>query len=244
MSLIYGDNFANQTTFPASSKYNLCSIFKLAPAVNAENLVLPVLTLTEGCYRAMFSKCPQLVAAPKILPATTLAKECCWYMFEECPITTAPVLPATELVYGCYGNMFINCGSLNYIKCLATTGFGTTNCLQNWTKSVAAVGNFVKDANTSWTTGINGIPTGWTVYNDGEEPAPDPEDGEWRISGQAVELPYSLNAIDGHSSAYAKGTYDFIVYVELEALQPTYLQFEHADQSADIYVNNTKVCTH
>ena len=99
-------------------------------------------------------------------------------MFEECPITIAPILPATTLVNTCYGYMFTKCGSLNYIKCLANAGFGSTNCLQGWVQNVAAVGTFVKDANTSWTNGNNGIPNGWTIYNDGAEPAPDPEDGE------------------------------------------------------------------
>lgn len=241
MSLIYGDNFVGQTTMTGT--YNFCSLFKLAPVVSAENLILPA-ALTNYCYRAMFSKCSQLIVAPA-LPATTLAQGCYWYMFEECSITTAPELPATALVRECYGNMFISCGSLNYIKCLATTGFDTYQCLQNWVKTVAPTGTFVKDANTStWPSGIHGIPTGWTVYNEGDEPEPEPEDGAWRINGTKVDLPYSVNGIDGHSSGYAKGTYSFVASMELEAVQPTYLQFEHADQSADIYVNNALVTTH
>ena len=163
MSLIYGDNFVNQTTL--SGTYNFCSIFKKATVVSAENLVLPTTTLTNYCYRAMFSLCPVLVTPPA-LPATSLAQGCYWYMFEGCGITTAPDLLATTLVRECYGYMFTQCTSLNYIKCLATSGFGTTQCLTGWVNRVAAAGIFIKDANaTSWPSGNNGIPTGWTVVD-------------------------------------------------------------------------------
>ena len=39
----------------------------------------------------------------------------------------------------------------------------------NWVTGVAADGIFVKDANmSSWTTGANGIPSGWTVIDDSD----------------------------------------------------------------------------
>ena len=160
MSLIYGDVFEGQTTL--SGTYNFCSLFKQSKAVSAENLILPATSLTECCYRAMFSK-STLEVAPA-LPATTLATSCYYYMFEDCAITTAPELLATTLVKECYGSMFKGCTNLNYIKCLATTGFGTSNCLSNWVDGVASTGTFVKDENTtSWTTGTSGIPSGWVV---------------------------------------------------------------------------------
>lgn len=59
-----------------------------------------------------------------------------------------------------------------------------------------------------------------------------------------ITLPYSINAIDGHSSNYNKGTFNFETTVTLHKVQPTYLWFQHADQSADIYVDNVKVTTH
>ena len=163
MSLIYGDVFEGETTLTGT--YNFCSIFKQSKAVSAENMILPSTTLTNYCYRAMFSLAPNLITPPA-LPATTLAQGCYWYMFEKCPMSTAPDLLAPTLVQECYGNMFTGCSNLNYIKCLATTK-SATNCLQTWVKDVAATGTFVKDANTTWTTGTSGIPTGWVVY-DGE----------------------------------------------------------------------------
>ena len=66
----------------------------------------------------------------------------------------------------------------------------------------------------------------------------------WRYGGNVVETPYSVNRIDGHSSNYSKGTFAFETSVVLRAAQPTYLWFQHADQSADIYVDDVKVGTH
>ena len=43
-------------------------------------------------------------------------------MFISCSsLTTAPELPATELVNGCYNGMFNSCTKLNYVKAMFTT---------------------------------------------------------------------------------------------------------------------------
>ena len=321
MSLVYGDGFRGQTGLTGT--YNFCSIFKLANCVSAENLVLPSTTLTNYCYRAMFSKCPLLVKAPE-LPATTLAQGCYWYMFEECPITEAPELIAETLVRECYGYMFTGCGNLNYIKCMANSGFNAVSARTNWVNNVAVSGTFVKDSSVSvstWGRGIGGIPTGWLVYDDVAVMAPeiycdgynnvtitcetsgaviyyktgltrnaeytiytvpftisedtvvdayaelngqesrsisqtceyisdDPYESSnrdlrtWDYSGQKVTAPYSVNAIDGHSAKYARGSFNFETTFALREAQPTYLWFQHADQSATVYIDDTLVEKH
>ena len=320
MSLIYGDNFIGQTTFNGGT-FNFCSLFKRTNVESAENLVLPALTLTEYCYRALFSWCTYLTKAPQ-LPATTLAKGVYWYMFENCAIVEAPELLAEHLVAECYGNMFTGCTSLNYIKCMAIDGFSTTNCKQNWVSSVARQGTFVKDSGVSvdtWTRGNSGIPTNWLVYDDipvvpptitydgfseitltcetqgadiyyrlnntGEYSAyttaititadtiiqtyselngqesrtvsqtcqyvsnvpieySNRDLKKWNYGNQEITTPYSVNAIDGHSSNYAKGTFNFETSFALSGAQPTYLWFQHADHSASIYVDDTLVEKH
>lgn len=163
MSLIYGDNFIGNNSL--SGTYNFCSIFKNTLVISAENLVLPTITLTNYCYRAMFSLCTTLVTPPA-LPATTIAQGCYWYMFEKCGISTSPDLLATTLVRECYGYMFTGCTSLNAVKCLATAGFGSSQCLSGWMTNVAGTGIFTKDAAaTSWPSGNNGIPSGWSVIS-------------------------------------------------------------------------------
>ena len=127
--------------------------------------VLPATTLGRSCYSAMFSSCRSLTTAPA-LPATTLALFCYNSMFAGCTkLTTAPELPATTLANNCYDSMFYKCTKLNYIKCLATD-ISASNCTSNWVSGVASRGTFVKAPSmTSWTTGVRGIPKGWTVQN-------------------------------------------------------------------------------
>jgi hypothetical protein len=115
----------------------------------------------------MFSGCTRLTSAP-VLPATTLANDCYDRMFSGCTsLITAPELPATTLANYCYYYMFNGCSKLNYIKMLATD-ISASNCLTNWVSGVASTGTFIKHPNmTSLATGVDGIPTGWTVedYN-------------------------------------------------------------------------------
>ncbi|WP_295590248.1 hypothetical protein [uncultured Methanobrevibacter sp.] len=135
-----------------------CSSLTTAPA-------LPATTLARQCYSHMFNGCTSLTTAPE-LPATTLEYHCYWLMFYNCTsLTTAPVLSATTLVEGCYTGMFRNCSSLNYIKCLATN-ISATDCTSVWLEDVSSSGTFVKASSmSSWPTGENGIPSGWTVTN-------------------------------------------------------------------------------
>ena len=220
MSLISGDNFANNKTLTANYAFRSLfgSTYNYETLISAENLVLPATTLTKGCYSFMFQDCESLETAPT-LPATTLADSCYNGMFYECtnlttapalPVTilatecyqymfygcirlvNAPTLPATTLATGCYqymfggctnlknapelsatkladrcyGGMFYKCTKLSYIKCLATD-ISATDCTYIWVYKVANTGTFVKAASMpSWTTGDNGIPTGWTVINE------------------------------------------------------------------------------
>ena len=162
--------------------FNSCTSLRTAP-------VLPATTLAEMCYQEMFTACSSLSNAPSSLPATTLADFCYWSMFHSCNLTTPPSLPATTLTEGCYAYMFKNntnlttaptlpaktlaercyvqmfwgCSKLNYIKCLATN-ISATSCTENWVKGVASSGTFVSHKSmSSWTTGVNGKPSGWST---------------------------------------------------------------------------------
>ena len=127
---------------------------------------LPTMTLASSCYSGMFQGCTSLTVAPE-LPATEMSISCyyCYsYMFQGCTsLTTAPELPATKLVTNCYYGMFSGCTNLNSITCLATN-ISESDCTTNWVNGVSASGTFTKAASmSSWTTGNNGIPNGWTI---------------------------------------------------------------------------------
>ena len=138
-----------------------CTSLTTAPA-------LPATTLAESCYGNMYKDCTSLESAPA-LSATTLAKSCYNGMFQGCTsLTTAPELPAETLVTGCYWKMFKDCTSLNSVTMLATD-IAATDCLTDWMSNVAATGTFIKAASmTSLPTGVNGIPSGWTVTDYGQ----------------------------------------------------------------------------
>lgn len=135
-----------------------CSSLTTAPQ-------LPATTLANNCYQSMFQGCTSLTTAPQ-LPATILADSCYEGMFASCTsLTMAPQLLATTLADYCYQYMFGDCTSLNSITCLATD-ISASNCTRYWVSGVASSGTFTKaDSMTSWTSGPNGIPSGWTVQD-------------------------------------------------------------------------------
>ncbi len=153
---------------PATTLGNNCYTSMFASCTGLTSLpsgLLHATTLSSGCYSQMFEYCDGLASVPSnLLSATTLTTSCYYSMFRGCTsLTTAPDLPATTLIDYCYSQMFQNCGRLNYIKALFTTEPGTwyTN---NWVSGVASSGTFVKSSSATWTTtGVSGIPSGWTV---------------------------------------------------------------------------------
>ena len=191
MSLHYGDDFVGQTDL-TGKRHAFYTLFSYNnKLVSAENLILPATTLENYCYGSMFQTCTSLVTAPELpattladtcyvsmfhnctslvtapeLPATTLANSCYYCMFISCTsLTSAPELPATTLIGRCYGEMFHGCTNLNYIKCLATN-IPEDDCTSNWVNGVSPTGTFVKASSmSSWTTGNDGIPSGWSIEN-------------------------------------------------------------------------------
>lgn len=86
MSLIYGDNFANQTAFPVDTNSNFAYLFKNdSNLTDASNLILPATILNNSCYKYMFYGCTSLTTAP-ILLATTSAQDCYMSMFAGCTL--------------------------------------------------------------------------------------------------------------------------------------------------------------
>lgn len=85
-------------------------------------------------------------------------------MFQGCTsLTSAPELPAKELIRNCYQLMFKDCSKLRYVKALFTTS-PSEETTKDWLSGVAASGTFVKSKNATWNvTGVHGIPKGWKI---------------------------------------------------------------------------------
>ena len=155
-------SLTNPPALPATNLAEQCYYYMFSQCTSLTNPpTLSATTLYYQCYRGMFKNCRNLSTAPD-LPATTLAEECYYEMFYNCKnLTSAPDLPAPTLVTKCYYTMFSSCTSLNRIKCLATD-ISASSCTSSWLSGVAASGTFTSVAGVSWSTGANGIPSGWT----------------------------------------------------------------------------------
>lgn len=97
---------------------NACNgLFMRMKVVDASELILPSLILTNNCYEVMFDGCEELLYPPVILPAKQLADFCYLEMFNYCEkLIKTPILPATDLPECCYGYMFAYCPSLQEIQ--------------------------------------------------------------------------------------------------------------------------------
>ena len=168
MSLLSSANFKTAVAIPNTTECAFGELFYENTHIKnhaQKALVLPAITLAEGCYYNMFYGCTSLTDAPE-LPATTLADSCYSCMFYGCTsLSDAPALPATTLADECYKHMFSGCSSLNTVICLAT-GISAYDCTYYWLDDVASSGTFTKAASmTGWTRGESGIPSGWTVVD-------------------------------------------------------------------------------
>jgi hypothetical protein len=192
-----------------TSMFRDCSSLTAAPE-------LPAQELKNSCYGNMFYNCSSLVTAPTVL-GTTLEAACCQSMFTNCILLSkAPMLPATTLVTNCYQNMFLNCSSLNEITVLATD-ISATNCTTNWMKNVASNGTFHKASGMNdWPSGISGIPSGWTVFEDAPVNPTEPsfsytvtEDRYWlaHFNLNSYEVTASVSPVEG-GTVTGEGTYN------------------------------------
>lgn len=130
----------------------------------------PDAPLKKHCGNSIFRDCTGITSVGNILPSLELVEYCYYQMFQGCTsLQKAPELPAPTLVNMCYYSMFNGCNNFNYIKCLAED-IPTNTCTSRWLNGVASTGTFIKSPNMNdWPTGIDGIPEGWTILNDGEE---------------------------------------------------------------------------
>lgn len=134
---------------------------------NLDNLFNSTQTGNVASYKyfRLFMNCTGLVSAKDlILPDVPANGNLCYSsLFKDCTsLIEAPELPAFTLGTSAYHEMFNGCTSLNHIRCLASDISGE-GCTQNWVKDVSSTGTFECLSTTNWTTGVDGIPSGWTV---------------------------------------------------------------------------------
>ena len=163
MSLIYGSSFTGlERVFPSMYETGytigwLMGIFKGWTTLTDASELLFVADHMKNCYESMFEGCVNLVKAPIIIGGDP-SYYSCGRMFSGCTsLLKSPIIPFDSEVFT-YNYMFYGCSSLVEIRCYSGNGGGT-----EWVSGVAASGTFYKKSGSTWTTGISGIPSGWTV---------------------------------------------------------------------------------
>lgn len=117
----------------------------------------------NSCFREMFRDNTKVIDASNlIIPDVYLTSSCCDGMFRGATnLIAGPQILATHPTTACMKNMFYDCQSLAYIKCMFSSVVAAQ--IKNWVYGVSATGTFVKAAGVTWPTGTSGIPDGWTV---------------------------------------------------------------------------------
>ena len=173
MSLINGNDFSG-TSLTSSNTYAFYALFKPSDTTNgsklisAEDLILPEASC-NNCFESMFWGSKNMIKGPKFIYVTDTEQSgnninCCYNMFKDCILLEeAPELPSDYIPALGYTDMFNGCTNLRYIKCLATRAASSN--ITDWVNGVQTrSGLFIKATNSiNWTTGVNGIPTNWTV---------------------------------------------------------------------------------
>lgn len=128
MSVLYGDNYQEQTSIPENG---VATLFFASKVVDASGLLLPATTLGDYCYQSMFERCTYLTAAPKSLPATTVGKSSYSYMFYQCSGLTSvqtDMIKAETLGASACSRMFGECFSLTNAPDMNATTLSSGSC--------------------------------------------------------------------------------------------------------------------
>lgn len=168
MSLKYGDDFLSQSSYSIGGWVWQRVFASITGLTSAENVYFPGNTIYSNyACEYMFTRCTNLVKAPKTMTydTDTLGSRCFDYAFYGCTkLETGPELLKTNVTNNAYRLMFCDCSKLNYVKCLISSP--NTKHQYNWMSGVASTGTFVKKTGVTWTSGISGIPSGWTVIEE------------------------------------------------------------------------------
>ena len=135
--------------------------------------ILPALSISLDSYSSMFEGCINLEEAPEIHAislSSTGSLQRMFCMNRNSKITTpkltkGPVIKIKGVNQYSVREMFKGNGNLTEITCLITEGLGNNDNMLSWVSNVSSSGTFYKHPNTNWSTGVYGVPSGWTTQN-------------------------------------------------------------------------------
>lgn len=131
-------------------------------------------TATTGNYGLgfMFDGCTNLKNVQRALPPIENINLNTYYnMFQYCTsLEKAPILPIEDVgTANPYHMMFYMCSKLKWVACYRKSG---SDSATNWLNGVSPTGTIWVYRDTTYPSGISGIPNGWTVKYIGEDGDP------------------------------------------------------------------------
>lgn len=146
--------------------FSNCQSLETAPEVN--------ITATTGNYGLgyMFADCINLKNVQKTLPVVeNINLNTYYYMFAVCTsLEKAPILPIEDVgTANPYYCMFQGSSKLKWVACYRKSG---SDSATNWLNGVSPTGTIWVYRDTTYPSGISGIPNGWTVKYIGEDGDP------------------------------------------------------------------------
>ena len=166
-TLVDASNLMLPATTLYTSSYN--GMFRgCTNLVNGPKL-LPALDVPADAYSSMFEGCVNLVEGPEILATTASGNTALNRMFcmnrnskVTAAMTKSPIIRITNPLS--YSNTFqqLFCGNGNLTEVTILTP-GTGLSFANWLNNVSSNGIIKKLSGTTFTSGVGGLPSGWTT---------------------------------------------------------------------------------
>lgn len=166
-SIIIGDYFLDTssdiTVFPYTNYTGLCGLFQRCTGLmSAQNMIFPWIntgqaSITNGHYKA------------STIESNNISRGDFYGLFGYCSNLRNGPFALPQTLNGQPNGLYYNCSKLSNIRALFTpidfenSQEAYKNCY--WVFGVSTVGKFIKASNENWPSGVNGIPTGWTVQN-------------------------------------------------------------------------------
>ena len=142
MSLVYGDDFENNTTI---SNYQFLKLFyNCTNLTDVQNLILPATITKSRCYQNMFSGCTSIV--------------------------DTPLLSASSLEFYCYYQMFQGCSSLKFAELTGSSSSFNEYSFDGWLYGISTNGILIKNPSLSMVYSARNAyflsyPTTWTLIS-------------------------------------------------------------------------------
>lgn len=142
MSLVYGDDFENNTTI---SNYQFFKLFyNCVNLTNIQNLILPATIAKFHCYQNMFYGCTSII--------------------------DTPLLSASSLESYCYSQMFYGCSSLKFVELIGSSSFFQEDSFDSWLYMTSTKGVLIKNPSLSMVRSAKNAsflshPTTWTLIS-------------------------------------------------------------------------------